>query len=663
MFFENQETAIPRARGRGGAWQNAFRISRRHFLGLLGASAVLLLGKEFSASASPVTRPGLLVSEEEFARVKELITLNPVVQAWYAQAEQQADQLVEDVTAPIPWQCDIVEGECRSYNKTAAAIESALYILALMYRDTGLEKYADRAWQEMEAAAGLPDWNPQHFLDVAHMTSGMAVGYDWLYPALTERQRATIRRAIRDKGLKPGRAFYRSRVQWVKGRNNWNLVCNGAMALGALAVRESFPALAQEILNSAEASIRPALRTFNPDGGGLEGPGYWSSSVRYAVRYLASLDSVVGNDNRLSNILGLSDTGNFPIYLTGPTGLQFNFADAPAEQVGIPEMFWLSDRYDRPVYTWFNRRWGADGVESILYYRPDMDDQGPDSGKLPLGKRFRSSDVATMRSSWEDPSAIFAGLKAGGDEGHHSHLDLGSFVLDTLGQRWAEDLGPDNYALPGYFDVDGQRWTYYRIRAEGHNTLVIDPGSGPDQDPTAPAPFTSFKSGDDGAVAIVDLTQAYQPHVTGVRRGLKLFNGRRYVMVQDEIEAETPAEVWWFMHTRVPSIEGGDGGKEAILTGEDGNRLWARILSPSSRASFSVMPAEPLPTSPNPYPDLQMSRSDFRKLAIRLTDVTSERLAVLFVPLEPGQEPPQELPEIIPLDRWRAKPKARDRLR
>ena len=56
-----------------------------------------------------------------------------------------------------------------------------------------------------------------------------------------------------------------------------------------------------------------------------------------------------------------------------------------------------------------------------------------------------------MRSDWLDPSAMFVGIKAGTNRVNHSHLDLGTFVLDALGQRWAVDLGGDNYNLPGYF--------------------------------------------------------------------------------------------------------------------------------------------------------------------------------------------------------------------
>lgn len=619
---------------------------------MAGAGMALLLAG-YKGCAVPLTaRPRLLVAENEFAEVEQLIAADPTVQAWYADVKQEADRLVEAETSPTVWECGSVQGDCRNYRKAAIQVEDRLYTLALVYRVSGLKEYADRAWTEMEAMAELSDWNPQEFLDVAHVTSGMAVGYDWLYPVLTRDQREIVSAAIRENGLEPAHASYQGEAWWVTGRNNWNLVCNSAITLGALAVRESFPAFTQEILDNAQASIQPALKAFGPNGGWREGVVYWSYGVSFVARYLASLKSALGTDNGLSDTSGLEEAGSFPIYMTGPTGLHFNFADANAEQEGTPEMFWLSYRYDQPVYTWFNRRWGTDGVRSILYYRPNLDEQGPGDVGLPLDKRFRRVDVATMRGSWDDPETLFAGLKAGNSKVPHSHLDLGSFVLDALGQRWAEDLGWDNYGLPGYSDDTSRRWAYYRIRAEGHNTLVINPGAGPDQDPRASANVTRFASSADRAVMVADLTEAYAAGAISVRRGLKLFDGRRHVMVQDEITTTAPAEVWWFMHTRAPTIDTQNSDKEAVLTGQDGNRLWARILSPSSGASFSVMPAEPLPTSPNPHPDRQRSREDFQKLAVQLSDVTTERLAVLFVPLKPEEDPPQALPAVVSLDEW-----------
>jgi hypothetical protein len=71
-----------------------------------------------------------------------------------------------------------------------------------------------------------------------------------------------------------------------------------------------------------------------------------------------------------------------------------------------------------------------------------------------LAQRFRQpvrdAGLAMLRTSWEDPEAIFVGIKAGQDRNGrgHTHLGLGSFILEAGGARWALDLGRDDYNLP-----------------------------------------------------------------------------------------------------------------------------------------------------------------------------------------------------------------------
>jgi len=275
-----------------------------------------------------------------------------------------------------------------------------------------------------------------------------------------------------------------------------------------------------------------------------------------------------------------------------------------------------------------------------------FDERGndPTKEKLPLDKYFRYVEVVTMRSAWNDRNAIFVGFKAGDNKFNHSHLDIGTFVLDALGYRWAVDLGADNYNLPGYFGR--QRWSYYRLRAEGHNTLVINPSQEPDQDPSAVAKIVRFVSSPDKSFAIADLTTAYVRHAEKVLRGVMLDRKRRFVLVQDELALKQPGEIWWFMHTPA-EVELSDDGRVATLT--QGNaQLRAVLLSPEN-TRFSVMDARPLPTSPDPAG--QNPNKGVRKLAVNLREVKSARVSVALLPLRKGEEP-RELPSPSPLDNW-----------
>ena len=184
------------------------------------------------------------------------------------------------------------------------------------------------------------------------------------------------------------------------------------------------------------------------------------------------------------------------------------------------------------------------------------------------------------------------------------------------------------------------------MRAESHNTLLLNPNAEPDQDPAAAAHIVRYAAQPDRAFAIADLTPAYAHRARKVTRGLAMLN-RRQILVQDEVQSDLPTEVWWFLHTPAQVIVSDDGRSATLSQGD--KRLAARILAPAA-AKFAVMQARPLPTSPNP--DGQNHNDGLRKLAVHLTAVTDLRLAVQLVPLEPGATPPEPAPNIPALQAW-----------
>jgi Concanavalin A-like lectin/glucanases superfamily/Heparinase II/III-like protein/Bacterial Ig domain len=397
------------------------------------------------------------------------------------------------------------------------------------------------------------------------------------------------------------------------------------------------------------------MRHYTADNGGwYEGPGYWDYTTSYNMVLMPGLESALGSDFSLSDTRAVWQTGSFAEYLVGPTRLSFNFADANAGKLRGPQLLWLARRYDLPELAWHQRNNSSPEVLDLLWY--DARGADPQASGWPADNYFRGptgttpyypADALTLRSRWLDSDATFVGFKAGEIGASHGHLDAGSFVLDALGHRWAHDLGGDDYALPAYFG--NLRWTYYRLRAEGHNTLVINPDANPDQNVGARPPIILYSTepNSERSAAIADLTGAYN-NVTRVWRGIALCNGRRDVLVQDEIQAAVPATVWWFMHinTNTSAQVATDGSSVMLTQGAD--RLWLQIIS--GGGTFALSNAVPLPTSPNPAG--QNPNTGYRKLAIRLAGVTNTTLAVLLTPLRPGENPPLNPPEIIPLNQW-----------
>lgn len=94
-----------------------------------------------------------------------------------------------------------------------------------------------------------------------------------------------------------------------------------------------------------------------------------------------------------------------------------------------------------------------------------------DRAALPLDTAYPRKKLAFFSSSRAEPNATFVGVKAANCSWNHGDLDAGQFVFSAGGQRWAADLGSDNYGLPGYFGPLDKRFSYYRKSSFGHNVL------------------------------------------------------------------------------------------------------------------------------------------------------------------------------------------------
>ena len=518
--------------------------------------------------------------------------------------------------------------------ETSRKVLDRIYTLALAYRMTDNDDYLNRAWAELNAAANFPDWNPSHFLDTAEMTHAFAIGYDWLFDVWTLGQREVIRNAIKNHGLNAYAQAHEEHAGWLLSESNWNMVTNGGIGLGALAIAETDIQLSWDIINKTLMSMEngESIAALGPDGAWYEGPGYWSYATKYLFIYAAALETSVDNVFYILDVPGVSVTGHFPVYMTSPTANIFNFADCGDWPIRAPWLYWLDKKFDESLYSWFQTKVSLGHALDLIWYRPDH--SSPAEMGLNLDAYFRGTEAVTFRSSWDDDNALFVGFKAGANDIGHGHLDLGEFVFDALGERWVFDLGPDNYNLPGYFSQSGEfddpRWRYYRMRAEGNNALVINPDALADQDPSATTEIRRYISDNGGiGVAIADLTDAYdEMGASRVWRGISLINERTQMLLQDEIVAGNGSEVWWFMNIHEDTgVEFHDNGKRVVLT-KNGKQLDVRILNPDIGA-FLLQDGTPLPTSPSPS---GQSLTD-KKLALHVSNVTDVTIPVLFTPV------------------------------
>jgi len=490
---------------------------------------------------------------------------------------------------------------------SAYTIESALLNLMFLYKATGNTAYADKAIEYIEKGLSYPDWNTSHYLDTAAMAYGFGIAYDWGYDYFSTELKEQMAKAIVNNALKPALSRYKSdSYGWDKMDNNWNFVCNAGMAISALAIVEEYPELCGQILAYAIDSLKYCLKVMEPDGGWYEGFDYWHYGVRNLIALAAALESATGETYGIMNDSGMSKTGYYPLYIAGATGLSFNYADGTESSISVPSLLYFGKYYNNDdfinarIYQLMVKNESPQYLDMIWLI--DYSDRlgTPSYPQMNLMKYFSEDETVTMRSAWSDENALFAGIHGGRVNVNHGQMDKGQFIFEANNIRWAIDLGSDNYNLYNYFDNSYYRWYYYRNRAEGHNTLVINPSAHTlyQQRLDAVAKVISTKQTAASQIAVLDLTQVYADDVNSAIRGIKLDTKNKNFVVQDEINFKNDNnEIYWFMHTKA-DITIAANGKSAILQ-SGGERVYLQILG-TNTMRFSQMDAVPLDTSPDP---------------------------------------------------------------
>jgi hypothetical protein len=569
--------------------------------------------------------PRILLLKGEEAAIRQNITADEVWEKLNGFLINECDKIISQ--PPVE---RVLIGR-RLLDKSREALRR-IFNLSYAWRMTSERKYLDRAVKEMLAVSAFSDWNPSHFLDVAEMTMAVSIGYDWLYNGIPEGDRNTIKTAIIEKGLKP--SLLTENSSWVKSYNNWNQVCNAGMTFGALAIFEDEPDLAKGIIQRAIVSIKLPMGDYEPGGTYPEGYSYWGYGTSFNIMFLSAMEKAFGTETGIKINPGFLKTASYLENMTGPTGNSFNYSDAGTGGGLNPAMFWFADRLKDPSLLWSERYhlenrnlpndrllpavmiWGA-GIT--------MDKITPPQKLMWVGQG--KNPVALMRSSWTDKNAIYVGLKAGSPSVNHGHMDAGSFIMEADGERWAADLGMQDYNSLETVGVDlwnmkqnSQRWEVYRYNNFVHNTLTIN-----DSLQKVYGYSVISSSSDNPAMmnAITDLTYLYKDDLKKVKRGIAIID-KKYVLIRDEIETlNKEAKVRWNMLTsaKVTLI-----GKDVVELIRNGRKLTIRVVSPS-RAEIKATDASPLHSYDAPNPGITLLGFE-----ISVPSDSKEELVVLMLP-------------------------------
>ena len=546
--------------------------------------------------------PRLLLSEADWQTMRERVKHDPEFAKVVVRIETDAKWLLAQ--PPLTYK---KEGK-RLLDVSRQAVERIL-LWSITYHLTGDRVYADRAKTELLTLSAFPDWNPSHFLDVAEMTTAMALGYDWFYDELDDSSREIIVHAIVDHGLNPGLKAGSGNGSWHRLENNWNQVCFGGLTLGALAVGDKEPEPARALLNAAHAGIASGLKPYTPDGVYPEGPSYWGYGTVYQTLMISALRSALGTSWDLEHSPGFLASAAVQLQLTGPSEKYFNYFDCDEDPDLQAATFWFARELHDPGllrYQWRSLALALQrSVESEPMYHENRlfglialwwsEPSATNAvSHLPLVWHGDGRNpVGVFRTSWTDTNAVYLAFKGGAAGLSHGHMDAGSFVLEADGVRWAIDLGRQDYLSLESKGMDiwsyaqnSKRWSVFRLNNFSHNTLTI--GNQLHQ-VNGNAQIVNFHYLDaPHASATIDLSPVFAGQATNVTRQFQL-DPDRTVSVHDVLAGVAPGtEVRWAMVTRADVTL--DGNRATLK--QDGKELNATLLSPTNGV-FSVIPASP----------------------------------------------------------------------
>ena len=563
-----------------------------------------------------VEHPLILGKKADFARTAEFAGRDAFVKGLFARARAKAETLLEQ----------------RAYTRMADEINldaefnrQRLDILSFVYYMTREEKYLRRTLEELDAICALGSWQSFKFLNTASFALGAATAFDRLYDALDDGQRRLYAGVIYEKALKPAmRAYDASDAEaerdfgalgWSRCKTNWNAVCNGAILAACAAVSGEYPAQAEKITACAANSLGLFTNVFAEDGGFSEGISYWFYAMLYLMHGISAAENC-GAAAELPLTKGFVQSAYYADAMNFGKR-NFNFHDVGTEcRIDTSPIMYFAARFGlgelaRRRVRAFDMGWlpVADevNVSDMLFYR----DFG---GQTDAAEDICIKSIDTAVLSCGD---IGIALHGGANNAVHGHLDCGSIIVDALGERWICDLGkePETYTLRG---AAVNRWNYYRMRAEGHNCIVINPCEKPDQLPEATAPIADFAAGVDYSRAALELAECYE-EARVLRREVYLDKINRTALITDHIELEKECTVYSFLHTRA-----------GVRLTKDGFELHSngkRITAHCSHAA-SAEKAEPLPGSPNvPH---QADNAGVTKIVFRLDNTKKADIRIKF---------------------------------
>ena len=536
-----------------------------------------------------VLKPSALLTNDDFDRIKENIKNDKTAEEYYKRLKRKIDVELEE--EPFSF---VMNGKRLSAESKGPTILD----FSFMYKLTGDTKYAERAAKELDIICDYPTWNEAHQLDMCEISVNVSLGYEWLSDYLSNEQKIKIKNAMLEKSFNKELELSKNSRWFDENRSNWGIVCYSSLILSGLAMTDKDNIdVTTTIVNNSLKELNKVLNIYFEDGSSGEGPFYWRYSIENLMFSYSAIKNILGTSEPFSGCIDLEEIGEYSFYLQGNQS-QFNYADSEKDEdlEGYLNE-WIGYVTNNPKYVQYNKWIFKKGkyvnIYSLMWFKTDLFNS--QDKNLDLDKYFSGDEIVSMRFGFDQEDNYIA-FKGGYNGEQHGDLDVGSFVFDSLGERWAVDLGKENYDNNNInvSEKGSRRWKYYRKRAEGHNTLVIGTSINEDQVVDSTSKIIEQSLNKENPYAILDMTPAYSDKAVDVKRKIQMVDERKNISIEDSFILNKEENVTWQMHTEgeIEIIN----NNVAIIT--KNNKKIVAVLSSDCNAKFEVKDAKPTETSP-----------------------------------------------------------------
>lgn len=510
---------------------------------------------------------------------------------------------------------------------TAEELLKRFRLWGYAYQMTGDSKYPQRAYKEFEAVAKFPDFNTSHIIDTGQFCTAFAIGYDWMYEAFTEQQHELIEEFVMKKALRPlASGLYggiTSRSAGTRGwssfkcSTNYNAIINSGIITAATAFMELDPQWCARTISDSLKSSEYAYMLLPPGGGWVEGYPYWNYCMEAMINQMSTCDSAFGSTYGIENAQGIRETLNYAMAVNGSSGIN-NYHDAGTGVVSnkaytYGSFTYLAKKFNNVTASVMRRRaidnnQTSRSILDAMYY--DFDISGTeDLSAADTVQKIDGIEMFSVRKTYDkNENGLYFSTHFGPTSCYHSQNDTGTFVLDLMGERWADDLGADDYLLQN--EQGYKQSELYRYRTEGHNTLTINNGTEHNQTEGLFYDIDKYASNAYSAYMSADLTGLYKD-TSAMKMGYYVGDNFTSVTMRTEFTPDKDSEIFWFMHTRADiEIQ-----EEAAYLTKNNKRVKLEFICNGENAEIGEMAAIPLPTSPQAVG--QNENSDYKKVYIR----------------------------------------------